>query len=120
MVKSVSACAMLDLGKLELGKLELGDVIVNPRDGRDYIVTWDSVANQNRLVLLSEDDDTEGVHVFEICIPTEEDFAEFTKIVLEDLELSPSEADEDIMRIIKTMYKHYKVTKKMYYGPTSI
>jgi hypothetical protein len=110
---------MLDLGKLDLGKLEIGDVIVNPEDGRDYIVTWDPVANQNRLVLLSEDDD-EGVHVFEISIPTKEDFAEFTKIILEDLELSPSEADQDIIRIIWKMYKHYQVTKKMYYGPTSI
>lgn len=111
------AYAMFDLGKLDT--LEIGDVIVNPEDGRDYIITWDPVANQNRPVLLSEDDD-EGVHVFEITIPTEEDFAEFTKIVLEDLELPPSEADQDIMRIIWKMYKHYKVTKKMYYGPTSI
>ena len=110
---------MFDLGKLEIGKLEIGDVIVHPKDGRDYIVTWDPVANQNKLVLLAEDDD-EGTRVFEICLPTEEDFAEFTQIVLDDLELSPSDVDQDIIRIIRTMYNHYKVTNKMYYGPNSI
>lgn len=111
---------MFDFSKLDLGKLDIGDVIVHPKDGRDYIVTWDPVANQNRLVLLSEDDDTESVHVFEICLHTEEDFAKFMQIVLDDLELSPSDVDQDIMRIIRTMYNHYKVTNKMYYGPNSI
>ena len=105
--------------QLDIGKLEIGDVIVHPKDCRDYIVSWDPVANKKRLVLLSEDDD-DGTRVFVISLPTDEDFAEFTKIILDDLELASDEADEDIMRIIRTMYNHYKVTNKMYYGPKSI